>query len=177
MDVIVIMGCDIMKKKIKAIFIDCDGVLTTGSYFYSKEGKLLKEFSAMDGKGYAQAKKIGINILVITEEPDDKGFNITKKRCEDQRVELERAKDPKDKLRIAKEYAFKKGVTLEGCAFIADDIGDWLLFKEVGMPIAVANAYEKLKEFAKKKRGYVTKHHGGRGAVREAIEYIIKDYT
>jgi len=159
---------------ISAIFIDCDGVLTTGSYFYTAEGKFLKEFSSMDGKGYAQAKEKEIHILVISEEPDERGFNITKKRCEDQRVDLAHAKSPEDKLIIAREYVADRGITLEECAFIADDIGDWFLFKEVRLPIAVANAHKELKEFAKKNNGYVTKRSGGRGAVREAIEWILK---
>jgi len=162
-----------MKKKIKAIFLDCDGVLTTGSYFYTDKGKFLKEFSSMDGKGFSQAKEKEIYILVITEEPDERGFNITKKRCEDQKVDLINARNPEDKLTIAKKYLSKWGVTLEECAFIADDMGDWSLFKEVGLPIAVANAYEKMKEFARKNNGYITKRPGGKGAVREAIEWIL----
>ena len=76
-------------KKIKAIFLDCDGVLTTGSYFYTDEGKFLKEFSSMDGKGFDKAKKEEIYLMVVTEEPHEMGFNITKKRCEDQKVDLE----------------------------------------------------------------------------------------
>jgi len=161
-------------RKIETIFIDCDGVLTTGSYFYTEDGKFLKEFSSMDGKGYAQAKEKGIHLLVISEEPDERGFNITKKRCEDQKVDLAHAKNPEDKLAIAKKYAAGKRITLKECAFIADDIGDWFLFKEVGLPIAVANAYDQLKEFAEENSGYVTKRSGGRGAVREAIEWILK---
>ena len=163
-----------MKKKIKIIFLDCDGVLTTGSYFYTEEGKFLKEFSSMDGKGFSQAKEKGVHILVISEEPDEKGFNITKKRCEDQKVELVRAKNPEDKLAIAKKYAAERGITLQECAFIADDVGDWCLFREAGLPISVANAHKKLKEFARVNNGYVTRRFGGRGAVREAIEWILK---
>lgn len=159
---------------IKMILMDCDGVLTSGTYFYTEEGKFLKEFSSMDGKGFSQAKEKGIYILVITEEPDKKGFNITKKRCEDQKIDLARAKNPEDKLAIAKKYAAERKIALEECAFIADDIGDWFLFKEVGLPIAVANACEKLKKFAKTNNGYVTKRSGGKGAVREAIEWILK---
>lgn len=160
-------------KTIKAIFIDCDGVLSTGSYFYTAEGKFLKEFSSVDGKGFSQAKEKGISILVISEEPDERGFNITKKRCEDQKIELARAKNPEDKLAVAKKYAAEKGFTLEECAFMADDIGDWPLFKEVGLPIAVSSAQKKIKEFAKENNGYVTERSGGRGAVREVIEWII----
>lgn len=158
---------------IKAIFLDCDGVLTTGSYFYSEKGKLLKEFSSVDGKGFSKAKENGIHILVITEEPDDKGFAITKKRCMDQRIELIRAKNPKDKLEIAKNHATKWKISLKECVFIADDIGDWFLFKEVGLPIAVSNACDELKRFVKENEGYTTKCSGGRGAVREAIEWIL----
>lgn len=164
----------LLDKMIKAIFLDCDGVLTTGSYFYSEKGKFLKEFSSIDGKGFSKAKQKEIHILVITEEPDEKGFAITKKRCEDQRIELAHATSPKDKLKIAKKYATNWKISLEECAYIADDIGDLFLFKEVGLPIAVFNACDELKDFAKKK-GYITKRPGGNGAVREAIEWVLKN--
>jgi 3-deoxy-D-manno-octulosonate 8-phosphate phosphatase (KDO 8-P phosphatase) len=161
-----------MGQLIKAIFLDCDGVLTTGSYFYTADGKFMKEFSCMDGKGFTQAKEKGIYLLVITEEPDDAGFNITKKRCEDQKIEYARAKNPENKLVIAKDFASNKGFSLKESAFIADDIGDWFLLKEVGLPIAVANAHVKIKEFVLENEGYVTIRSGGHGAVREAIEWI-----
>jgi YrbI family 3-deoxy-D-manno-octulosonate 8-phosphate phosphatase len=163
-----------MVKKIKIIFLDCDGVLSTGSFFYTEDGKFLKEFSSMDGKGFSQAKKNGIHLLVISEEPHEKGVNITKRRCEDQKIDFAHAKNPEDKLLIAKKYADKKGVVLKECAFVADDIGDWFLFREVGLPVAVANAYNKLKIFAKENNGYITQLSGGRGAVREAIEWILE---
>ena len=159
--------------KIKAIFLDCDGVLTTGSYFYSAEGKAFKEFSSMDGKGFALAKARGIHILVITEEPDEKGFSISKKRCEDQGIELIRAKNPQDKLEIARDYAKEHNFSLKECVFIADDVGDWYLFKEIGIPIAVQNAFYLLKKYARKNGGYITKRAGGKGAVREAIDWVL----
>lgn len=162
---------------IKAIFLDCDGVLSTGSFFYTAQGKFAKEFSCLDGKGFSKAKKEGIKILVITEEPDPAGFEITKKRCDDQRIDVIRADDPKDKLSIAKQYASKWNINLSECAFIADDIGDMFLLNEVGIPIAVSNAVPEIKEFVQKKGSYITKLSGGHGAVREAIEWILDNYV
>lgn len=159
---------------IKNIFVDCDGVLSTGSFFYTSEGKTFKEFSSMDGKGFHKAKINNISILVITEEPDDKGFNISKSRCNDQRINIIRAKDSYDKLTIAKEFCQKNGFSLDNCAFIADDIGDWDLFTNVSLPIAVKNAHESLIDYVLENSGYVTKRLGGRGAVREAIEWVIE---
>lgn len=164
-----------MKKNqnLKVIFLDCDGVLSTGSFFYNSDGKVFKEFSSMDGKGFYKAKINNILILAITEEPDNKGFNITKKRCEDQNIELIRAKNAQDKLTIANSFCKKNKVKLKDCVFIADDIGDWKLFTKVGLPIAVNNAHKSLIEYAIKKGGYVTERQGGRGAVREGIEWAI----
>jgi len=162
-------------RMLKAIFVDCDGVLSTGSFFYSSDGKAFKEFSSMDGKGFHHAKVNNISILVITEEPDKRGYSITKKRCEDQNISLVRAKNAKDKLKIANTFCEQNDITLENCAFIADDIGDWDLFTKVGLPIAVNNAYKDLIDYAIKQKGYVTERPGGKGAVREAIEWAIKN--
>lgn len=163
-----------MSNKVKAIFLDCDGVLTTGSYFYSKDGKYLKEFSARDGKGYAMAREKGINILVISEEPDVHGREITKKRCQDQKVDVIFADSPNNKLDIAKNKCEELSISLEDCAYIGDDVGDWPLLKEVGFSITVANATKETVSLVKKRKGYVTSTRGGKGAVREAIEHIIE---
>ena len=162
------------KQNLKAIFIDCDGVLSTGSFFYDSTGKAFKEFSSMDGKGFKKARDNNVLILVITEEPDKRGFEITKKRCDDQNIELIKAKNAHDKLIIATSFCKKNNIELKDTAFIADDIGDWELFTKVGFPIAVNNAHETLVEYSKNNRGYVTKRFGGRGAVREGIEWVIE---
>jgi len=161
------------KIMIKTIFLDADGVLSTGSFFYTSDGKFMKEFSCLDGKGFTKAKKKNIHILVITEEPDELGFGITQKRCEDQNINYVRAEDPQDKLSVAEAHCEEWGIGLSESAFIADDIGDFYLLREVGIPIAVSNATTEIKKIAEKERGYVTDKKGGHGAVREAIEWLL----
>jgi YrbI family 3-deoxy-D-manno-octulosonate 8-phosphate phosphatase len=156
---------------IKGIFIDCDGVLTTGTYLYSSEGKVMKEFSSRDSKGIKQALEKGIFVKVISE--DITGSEITKKRCNDMHIDLFIAKNPEDKLRIAEKICEENKVTLKECAFIADDIGDMALLTKIGLPVAVSGAVDQIKKFALENGGFVTQQEGGKGAVREAIEIIL----
>ncbi len=160
--------------KVKAVFMDCDGVLSTGSYFYTGDGKFLKEFSCIDGKGFAKARAEGIQLLVITEEPHEDGFSISKKRCEDQGIELVRAKSAEDKLSIVRKYLDKWKADISEAAFVSDDVGDVHVLEKIGLPIAVSNATDEVKDLVKRRGGYITKRSGGKGAVREAIEWILQ---
>ena len=127
---------------IKAILMDCDGVLTNGTYHYSKDGKIMKLFSSIDSKGIQQALSQNIHLAVISEDPT--GFDITKARCADMKIPAYQAKDAAEKLSLVRELCQRWNITLAECAFIGDDIGDLDLLNEVGTPIAVANATEKV---------------------------------
>jgi len=156
---------------VKVIFMDCDGVLTDGTYHYSKDGKIMKLFSSIDSKGIEQALSQNIHLAVITEDPT--GFEITKARCQDMRIPAYQVKGAMGKLRLAKELCKRWHLTLAECAFIGDDIGDLEILSEVGLPIAVANATDSVKQIVTQRNGYLTRRPGGYGAVREAIDWIL----
>jgi YrbI family 3-deoxy-D-manno-octulosonate 8-phosphate phosphatase len=156
---------------IKAILMDCDGVLTNGTYYYTKDGKTMKLFSSIDSKGIKQAQSRNIRLSVISEDPT--GFEITKSRCDDMQILVYQASNAEDKLSLARELCGNWGISLAECAFIGDDIGDLHILGEVGMPIAVANATKEIKDLVHRREGYITNMAGGHGAVREAIEWIL----
>jgi len=152
-------------KKIKLLLLDVDGVLTDGRIIYDSHGKDLKFFDVHDGLGVYVLHKAGIKTVLITA----KGSKAIKPRAKDMRVaEVFSDVFPKTKVldRILKKYK----VSLSEICFMGDDLVDLALMRKVGLPVAVANASTDIKETA----SYITNRFGGRGAVREVAEIILK---
>lgn len=152
-------------KRIRLLLLDVDGVLTDGRIIYDSAGRDMKFFDVHDGMGVYALKRAGINTILITA----KGSKAIKPRGRDMQVEaIFENVSPKTVAldKILKRYK----IPLEEICFIGDDLVDLCLMKRVGVPIAVANACPEIKEAA----GYVTVKEGGRGAVREVAELILK---
>ena len=152
-------------KKIKLLILDVDGVLTDGRIIYDSKGKDLKLFDVHDGLGVYLLSRIGIKTILITA----KGSKAIKPRARDMHVEkVYENITPKTIVydKIIKDY---KLVDDEIC-FVGDDLVDIGILKRAGLPIAVANACAEVKE----KSLYITQKKGGRGAVREVAELILK---
>lgn len=152
-------------KKTKLLLLDVDGVLTDGRIIYDSRGHDMKFFDVHDGMGVHVLRKTGIKTILITA----KGSRAIKPRAKDMGVEevLENI-SPKTKVldKILKQY----NVSLDEICFVGDDLVDLGLMKRVGFPIAVFNACPEIKQAAV----YVTLREGGRGAVREVAELILK---
>lgn len=152
-------------RKIKLLLLDVDGVLTDGRIIYDSSGRDMKFFDVHDGLGVYCLKKAGIKTILITA----KGSGAIKPRARDMQVEavFENISPKTDVLeKILKKYK----VSAEEACFVGDDLVDLCLLKRVGLPIAVFNATPEIKQAA----SYVTLKHGGRGAVREVAELILK---
>ena len=161
------MQADIIEKikKIKLLILDVDGVLTDCRIIYDSKGRDSKFFDVHDGLGVYLLKRAGIKTILITA----KGSKTIKPRAKDMRVE-EFYEDvfPKTKVlaKILKEHRIKTG----NICFIGDDLVDLSLMKAVGFPVAVANSCEDIKAAS----SYITQRKGGRGAIRETAELILK---
>jgi 3-deoxy-D-manno-octulosonate 8-phosphate phosphatase (KDO 8-P phosphatase) len=94
----------------------------------------------------------------------------TRRRAEQLNIEYV-FEDCFDKLPVLKEFLAKLGLSPEAVAYVGDDLMDLPVIRFVGFGAAVANAVDDLKKCA----DYVTECPGGRGAVREVIEYILKN--
>lgn len=152
-------------NKIKILLLDVDGVLTDGRIIYDSKGRDSKFFDVHDGLGVYILHKAGIKTIIVTA----KGSGTIKPRAKDMRVaEVFANVSPKSAIldKILKKY----GVTPEEVCFVADDLVDLGLMKIVGLPIAVFNACPEIKQASH----YITIRHGGRGAVREVAELILK---
>lgn len=152
-------------KRIKLLLLDVDGVLTDGRIIYDSKGRDLKLFDVHDGLGVYLLKKAGIKTILITA----KGSRAIKPRARDMRVEAVFENiSPKSSVldKILKKYK----VNAEEVCFVGDDLVDLCLMKRVGFAVAVFNACAEIKQNA----NYITLKEGGRGAVREVAELILK---
>lgn len=152
-------------KKVKILLLDVDGVLTDGRIIYDSSGRDMKFFDVHDGLGVYLLKKAGIPSILITA----KSSEAISPRAKDMQVAAVYAGiSPKSSLlpKILKKY--KAGP--EDVCFVGDDLVDLCLLKRVGFPVAVANASGEVKKAAV----YITSKQGGRGAVREVAELLLK---
>jgi len=150
---------------VKVFLLDVDGVLTDGRIIYDSRGRDSKFFDVHDGLGVYLLKKAGIPTVLITA----KGSKAIKPRARDMRVDNVFA-DVSPKTEVLGRILEKYKVTPEELCFAGDDLVDLCLMKRVGLPVAVANACPEIKKAA----AYVTAKPGGRGAVREMVELILK---
>jgi 3-deoxy-D-manno-octulosonate 8-phosphate phosphatase (KDO 8-P phosphatase) len=152
-------------RKVKLLLLDVDGVLTDGRIIYDSRGRDMKFFDVHDGLGVYVLRKCGIKTILITA----KGSKAIGPRARDMQVEAVFENiSPKTIVlgRILKKYA----VHPDEICFVADDLVDLCLMKRIGFPIAVFNAAPEIKQAA----FYITIREGGRGAVREVAELILK---
>ena len=141
--------------------LDVDGVLTTGHFFYTADGKIMKVFGPDDNDGLSLLEPY-LEIRFVT--GDRKGFGITKKRVVDD------MKYPLDLVSTIKRIEWiEEYYPLENVIYMGDGIFDHYVMKKVGYAIAPANA----DSYAKKYAHYVTKRKGGDRAVAEACLHIL----
>jgi 3-deoxy-D-manno-octulosonate 8-phosphate phosphatase (KDO 8-P phosphatase) len=152
-------------KKIKVLLLDVDGVLTDGRIVYDSAGRDAKFFHVHDGMGVYLLKKSGIPAVLITA----KNSRAIRPRARDMGIELVLA-DISPKTKALATVTRKFGVSADELCFVGDDLVDLGLMKLVGLPVAVANACPEIKAAA----AYTTAREGGRGAVREVAELILK---
>jgi len=152
-------------ERIKLLILDIDGVLTDGGIVYNDTGVETKEFNVKDGLGIRLLMEAGIDLCIIT----GRRSGALRHRCKNLGIDL--IFDGIDnKAAVFDLVLDRTGATAEETAFIGDDLPDIALMKRVGLAIAVADAHPIVLENA----DMVTSANGGKGAVREACEAILK---
>lgn len=152
-------------KKIKLLILDVDGVLTDGRIIYDSEGRDLKNFDVKDGLGVYLLKRAGVLTIILTA----RGSKTIRFRAEDMQVE-EIIENVERKAEILDEILRKYKVNTEEICFMGDDLVDLSIMRRIGLPIAVKNACKEIKDIS----FYITETEGGKGAVREVAEIILK---
>jgi len=152
-------------KKIRALVLDIDGVLTDGRMIYGTYGDELKNFDANDGLGIVLAKRAGLKCVIVTA----KASRVIKKRAKELKIDKV-YQNFHYKINALTKITNKFKLKNEEICFVGDDITDIPILKRIGLAVAVPDATEEVKSYAH----YVTKKAGGRGAVREVCDLILK---
>jgi len=152
-------------KKIKLLVLDVDGVLTDGRIIYDNRGNETKNFDVNDGLGIMLVRRAGLKCVILTAKAS--------------KLVLRRAKE----LKIDKVYhdfhykimAFghmqrKFGVKPDQICFVGDDVIDIPVLRRIGLAVCPPNAMDDVKRHAH----FITRKKGGRGAVREVCDFLLK---
>lgn len=151
---------------IQLLVIDVDGVLTNGTVVINADGSESKFFNSLDGHGIRMWQRAGLKTALISGRKSEP----TQRRAEQLQIEHV-FQDCHEKLPILEQLLERLGLKPGQAAYIGDDLMDLPLIRYVGFGVAVANAVDEVKQYA----DYITTRAGGDGAVREVIEYILKD--
>jgi 3-deoxy-D-manno-octulosonate 8-phosphate phosphatase (KDO 8-P phosphatase) len=159
------MSIEQLCQPIRLILSDVDGVLTDGGIVIDNQGVETKQFHVRDGLGIRLWHKAGYKFGLITL----RSSQILKIRVAELGIEIIR-QGIEHKLDAMQEIISDLQLNPRQVCYIGDDLPDLALIRNVGLGVAVADASEELRQTAK----YVTKLSGGKGAVRETIEVILK---
>lgn len=161
-----------LKKRaaqIEVLLMDVDGTMTDGSVtlLSQPDGTALeiKTFDAHDGQGLTLAHSAGLRTGCIT----GRESAALLRRAREMNMEFIYMKQPL-KMTAYEDIMKKAGATDSVIAYVGDDLPDLPLLRRAGLAIAVANAVPEVKRAAH----YTTKAVAGRGAIREAVELILK---
>jgi 3-deoxy-D-manno-octulosonate 8-phosphate phosphatase (KDO 8-P phosphatase) len=161
-----------LKKRaaqIKVLLMDVDGTMTDGgvTLLSQPDGTALeiKTFDAHDGQGLTLVHTAGVRTGCITgrESPS------LRRRANEMKMEFIYMKQP-TKIPAYEEILRKAGVPDSAVAYVGDDLPDLPVMRRVGLAVAVGDAVPEVKEAAH----FVTKSAAGRGAIRDAVELILK---
>jgi 3-deoxy-D-manno-octulosonate 8-phosphate phosphatase (KDO 8-P phosphatase) len=150
---------------VRAVALDFDGVLTDGTFWWGEDGAEIKRLSFADVMGISIGRRAGLVFALISGEDSPildryaakMGITNVYKGC-------------KDKARALREFAIEHNLTLTEVCFMGDDVNDLSAMELSGMSAAPSNAHESVR----RKANFVTQHAGGRGAVRELLDTILK---
>ena len=148
---------------VRVLFLDLDGTLTDGVIGFSRDGDF-RNFWVRDGLALEWARELGVLPVVISGRMSLAG----QARMHD--LKLEHYLGARNKVVVAEKVLARESASWQECAMIGDDLPDVPLMKRVGWPIAVADASPEVLPFAKT----VTAARAGAGAVREAVEGILR---
>ncbi|MFY7697433.1 MAG: KdsC family phosphatase [Legionella sp.] len=151
-------------KQIKCLICDIDGVLTNGLLYMDNFGHELKAFHVHDGVGIKLLLAAGIQVAVITNSQNA----IVEHRMRQLGIN-HYFTGQLDKNKAYQTLKINLHLKDEDIAYIGDDLPDLPIIKQVGLGVAVGNAVDDVKKHAI----WLTKNHGGCGAVRELCDLIL----
>jgi 3-deoxy-D-manno-octulosonate 8-phosphate phosphatase (KDO 8-P phosphatase) len=153
-------------RRIKLFLCDVDGVLTDGSIFIGGE-KEFKRFNIRDGLGMVLARRAGLKVGWVSARPSA----ATQMRATELKIDfLVQQGDKLSKTGAVERLLAREKLDWNEVCFVGDDVVDLGPLARAGLGVAVADARPEVKAAA----DFVTRAAGGRGAVRETVEMILK---
>ena len=152
-------------KRIRLAIFDVDGVLTDGRLYLSDSGEEMKEFDTQDGHGMKMLQACGVEIAIIT----GRTSRCVEMRAKNLGISL-LFQGASDKLLVYRDLMASLGLDPAETAYMGDDLIDLPVLRRCGFALAVPDAQDIVRQHAH----YVTRKRGGRGAVREACEFLMR---
>lgn len=152
-------------KHITTFIFDVDGVLTDGNIQVNTSGEMFRTMNVKDGFGLKTAIDQGYNICVISGGSNE-GVRVRLQNLGIKDIFL----GAKDKTTILEDYLKANNLKRENTLYMGDDLPDYHIMQEVGLPTCPQDAVPEIKAISK----YVSHKKGGKGCVREVIEQVLK---
>jgi 3-deoxy-D-manno-octulosonate 8-phosphate phosphatase (KDO 8-P phosphatase) len=153
-------------RRVRLAIFDVDGVMTDGTLWFGPRGELMKAFNILDGHGLKLLQKSGVATALLSGRKSAAVAHRARELAIDHVIQG----TGDNKVPQFERLLAKAGVTPEQCSFMGDDIQDLPVMQRCGLRVAVLNAMPAVKKAAH----YVTAAHGGRGAVRELCELVLR---
>jgi 3-deoxy-D-manno-octulosonate 8-phosphate phosphatase (KDO 8-P phosphatase) len=151
--------------RVRLLLLDVDGVLTDGTITISADGGEAKRFDIKDGAAIVWAQRLGLRVALLSARPSP----VTTRRAAELRIRIViETSDPK--ITAYEQLLRRLKATDTDVAYMGDDLLDLPVLRRVGLALAPADAVAEVRRHAH----HVTSAAGGRGAVREAVELILK---
>ena len=150
---------------VRLLLLDCDGVLTDGGVTWTENGIEQKTFNIRDGLGIKLWQRAGGRVGIVT----GRSSRVVQWRAAELGIDFVR-QGVGDKLAVVAELLAACQLDWAAAAYVGDDLPDLPGVRRVGLGVAVADACAELRGAA----GLVTSLPGGRGAVREVVECLLR---
>lgn len=150
---------------VKLAAFDVDGVLTDGSLTFDENGHEYKTFNAKDGQGIVNLNKAGIITAIITARKN----GTVEHRAKNLNIK-ELHQGSKNKIETLESIMQKYNITFDEIAYMGDDLPDICILEKVALKGCPSDAVDEVKAIA----NFISSKNGGRGAVREFCDYILK---
>jgi 3-deoxy-D-manno-octulosonate 8-phosphate phosphatase (KDO 8-P phosphatase) len=151
--------------RIRILLLDVDGVLTDGTVLLHGDGSEAKRFDIKDGAAIVWAQRLGLRIGWLSARPSP----VTSRRATELRVRLV-VESAQPKIASYEQIVRKQKLADEEVAYMGDDLLDLPVLLRVGLSLAPADAAAEVRNVVH----HVTTARGGRGAVREAVEMVLR---
>ncbi len=158
---------DVLRRAgaVRLAIFDVDGVMTDGTLYIGPEGEAFKAFNILDGHGVKMLQAAGVATAIIS----GRSSPAVLRRAAELAI-AHVVQGASDKVAAFDRLRATLGLEAAQCAFVGDDLPDLPVMERCGFAVAVANAVDDVKSAAH----YTTRAAGGRGAVREFCELVLR---